>query len=165
VQSRFFADDVRDLVEGAPKVRFRAKIPDMEGSMRTQSQIEHEAVSGSSLPVLRLWPILAAIGLFASVMAVDGICSLLAIRSMGRATLATTPWKILYFGHTGMLLGSLIWIAILSRGHFHQFGFKAPAHGRYVRVALLFGVGFGIVMTVADYWHNLAVKVPPDDGP
>jgi hypothetical protein len=91
--------------------------------------------SDSSLPALRLWPVLAAIGLFASVMAVDGICSLLAIRTMGGAASATTPWKILYFGHTGMLMGSLIWIAILSGGHLRQFGFKAPAHGRYVRVA------------------------------
>jgi hypothetical protein len=92
--------------------------------------------SDSSPPTLRLWPILAAIGIFVSVMAVEGICNLLVIRSMGRATFATAPWKILYFGHTGMLVGSLAWIAILSCGHFRQFGFKAPANRRYVRAPI-----------------------------
>ena len=132
----------------------------LAGQFRGSSMSEMQ--SDSSLPALRLWPILAAIGIFVSVMAVDGICSLVAIRSMGQATFATTPWKILYFAHTGMLVGSLVWIAFLSRGHFRQFGFKAPANSRYVRVALLFGVGIGIVMTIADYWHNLVVKAPPE---
>lgn len=120
------------------------------------------ASEGSSVPRLRLWPIIAAVGLFLCVILVDGACNFMAVRYMGRATLAATPWKILIFGHAGMLAASLAWIALLGRGHFREFGFKLPPDGRYLRVALLFGVGFGIVMTVADYWHNLAVKVPPE---
>jgi len=151
-----FATPVRTNSQQCMDRALRSLAGQFQGSSMSAMQ------SDSSLPALRLWPILAAIGIFVSVMAVDGICSLVAIRSMGQATFATTPWKILYFAHTGMLVGSLVWIAFLSRGHFRQFGFKAPANSRYVRVALLFGVGIGIVMTIADYWHNLVVKAPPE---
>lgn len=113
------------------------------------------------LPRVAPVPILAAIGLFLSVMLVDGLFSAFAIRMMGPDTFAVTPWKILYFAHTGMLLASLGWIAFLSRGELRRFGFRAPVTGKYIPIALIFGVGFGLVMTAADYWHNLAAKVPP----
>jgi membrane protease YdiL (CAAX protease family) len=118
--------------------------------------------TGSSLHPRRLWTILAAVGMFLSALIVDGACSALAIRHFGPATFATMPWKVLYFGHTGMLLTSLAWIAFLSRGHFREFGFKVAAARRYIWFAFLFGVGFGIVMTIADYWRNLATKLPPE---
>lgn len=107
-----------------------------------------------SLPRLRPWPVIAAIGIFASVMVLDGAGVSLGIRFFGKPIFAATPWKVLYFGHTGMLIGSLVWIRFLSRGQFSSFGFRAPKRG-YMRVALFFGVVFGVVMTFADYWHNL----------
>lgn len=94
-------------------------------------------------------------------MVLDGAGISLGIRFFGKPSFAATPWKVLYFGHTGMLIGSLVWIRFLSRGHFSNFGFRTPERG-YMRVALFFGVVFGVVMTVADYWHNLVVKVPPE---
>jgi CAAX protease family protein len=120
-----------------------------------------KTLNGTSLPPVAVLPILAAIGLFVSVMLIDGVFSAFAVRIMGRDTFAVTPWKVLYFAHTGMLVGSLAWIALLGRGDFSQFGFRAPAARRYIPIALVFGVGFGLVMTVADYWHNLALRVPP----
>lgn len=117
--------------------------------------------NGASLPRVAVLAILAAIGLFVSVMLIDGILSAFALRIMGRDTFTVTPWKILYFAHTGMLLGSLAWMALLGRGNFSQFGFRAPVARKYIPIALVFGVGFGIVMNVADYWHNLAVRIPP----
>jgi CAAX protease family protein len=117
----------------------------------------------SSLPPLKLWPIIAAVGLLVFALVVDGAVIAVAVHFIGRPTFTAMPWTVLYFGHTGMLLAALLCIALLGHGRFREFGFKAPADNLYIYAALLFGVLFGIVMTVADYAHNIIVHLPPEN--
>jgi len=123
--------------------------------------ISTEPSDRASRPV-RFVPILAAIGILLSALVVDSAIIVMALRFMGKATFASTPWKALYFGHTGMLLVALFWIGFLGRWRFREFGFKAPADHKYVWIAAVFGIFFGLVMTVVDYAHNIAMHMPPE---
>jgi len=116
-----------------------------------------------TLPPLKLWPIIAAFGLLVFVLMVDGAVIVVTLHFIGEPMFKAMPWTVLYFGHTGMLLASLVCIALLGHGRFREFGFRAPADHRYVHTALLFGVLFGIVMTVADYTHNIIAHRPPEN--
>jgi membrane protease YdiL (CAAX protease family) len=113
---------------------------------------------------VKRWPIIAAVGLLALALIVEVAFIGLASRfiSQSAPNLANMPWSVLYFGHTGVLLTALVCIALIGHGHFDVFGFKLPRNARYVWIALLFGIVFGLVMTVADYAHNLAAQVPPE---
>jgi|SRR5208282_1692863 len=118
-----------------------------------------------TLPPLKLWPIIAAVGLLVFVLMVDGAVIAVTLHFIGQPTFKAMPWTVLYFAHTGMLLATLLCIALLGHGRFREFGFKAPADNRYVHAALLFGVFFGIVMTAADYAHNIIAHLPPENLP
>ncbi len=93
---------------------------------------------------------------------VDGAVNTVAVHFIGRPRFTAMPWTVFYFGHTGMLLATLICIALIGHGRFREFGFKAPSVNGYVYAALLFGVLFGIVMTAADYAHNIIAHLPPE---
>lgn len=123
--------------------------------------ISTEPSDRTSRPV-RSVPILAAIGILLSALIVDGAIIVVAVHFMGNATFASTPWKALYFGHTGMLLVALLWIGFLGGWRFREFGFKAPADNKYVWIAAVFGVCFALIMTAADYANNIAMHTPPD---
>lgn len=101
--------------------------------------------SARELRPVKLWPILAAVGILLSALIVDSVIVAFAIHFMGKTTFNSMPWKILYFGHTGMLLVAVLWIGILSGWRFREFGFKAPADRRYVWFAWVFGVFFGLI--------------------
>ncbi len=116
-----------------------------------------------SLPALKLWPIIAAVGLLVFVLMVDGAVIVVTLHFIGLPTFEAMPWTVFYFGHTGILLAALLGIALLGHGRFRDFGFKAPANNRYVHAALFFGVLFGIVMTAADYTHNIIAHLPPEN--
>jgi membrane protease YdiL (CAAX protease family) len=116
-----------------------------------------------SLPPLKLWPIIAAVGLLVFALMVDGAVIVVTLHFIGQTTFKAMPWTVLYFGHTGVLLAALLCIVLLGHGRFREFGFKAPADNRYVHTALLFGVLFGMVMTAADYSHNIIAHLPPDN--
>ncbi len=107
-------------------------------------------------------PILAAIGILLSALIVDGAIVVMAVHFMGKATFDSTPWKALYFGHTGMLLVALLWIGFLGGWRFREFGFKAPADHKYVWIGAVFGIFFALVMTAVDYAHNIAMQMPPE---
>ena len=115
----------------------------------------------SSLPRLKLWPIFASVGLLFFALIVDGAVNALALHFIGQTKFTAMPWTVFYFGHTGMLLATLLCIALLGHGRFREFGFKASADNRYVHAALVFGVLSGVVMTAVDYAHNLVARLPP----
>jgi membrane protease YdiL (CAAX protease family) len=116
-----------------------------------------------SLPPLKLWPIIAAVGLLVFVLMVDGAVIVVTLHFIGEPMFKAMPWTVLYFGHTGILLAALLCIALLGHGRFREFGFKAPADNRYVHTALFFGVLFGIMMTAADQTHNIIAYLPPEN--
>jgi uncharacterized protein len=122
-------------------------------------------LSRTAMPTVRVWPIMASIALLAVTLIVEALSVTLALRFTGQPApdeFRTIPWIIRYFGHTVVLLATLLCIGILARGRYQEFGFKRPTSMRYVQIALLFGPLFGAVMTAADYWHNLVNGVPPE---
>jgi CAAX protease family protein len=75
----------------------------------------------------------------------------------------TLPW--LYAQHAGQLLIALIVIAVLKyRLLPADYGLHWPRGRTYLLPAVLWGVFFGVLMTVVDYWPNLMAHTRPDAG-
>jgi CAAX protease family protein len=75
----------------------------------------------------------------------------------------TLPW--LYAQHAGQLLIALIVIAILKyRLLPADYGLHRPRDKSYLLPAVLWGVFFGVLMTLVDYAPNLIAHTRPDAG-
>jgi membrane protease YdiL (CAAX protease family) len=109
---------------------------------------------------LRLWPILATIGLGLLVVVPSGYVFALLTQRMSRPD---TAWPLMA-NHAVMLLIALGLIAWLSRGNFTEYGLAWPKHRDYVSSALLWGAAFGLLMTVVDYFPQILRHVPPPDN-
>src|SRR5262245_63782212 len=86
-----------------------------------------------TLPSLKVWPIIATVGLL--LFAFMGLVVFIALPAHlifhARPTLETmSSMTYIYLGHTGMLLAALFWIALLNHGRFHEFGFNLPSYAR-----------------------------------
>jgi uncharacterized protein len=62
-------------------------------------------------------------------------------------------------------VAALIVIAILSKGHFADYGLRWPRGKSYVLAAILWGVFFGVLMTVVDFPSQLLSHTPPPGLP
>ena len=75
----------------------------------------------------------------------------------------TLPW--LYAQHAGQLLVSLVLIAVLKfRLLPTDYGLHWPQGKTYIGPAILWGLFFGILMTVVDYAPSLLAHTKPDPG-
>jgi len=74
----------------------------------------------------------------------------------------TLPW--LYMHHAFQLLLALIAIAILKRLVPADYGLHWPRGRTCIRAALLWGLFFGVLMTVVDYAPQLIARIKPDPG-
>lgn len=110
---------------------------------------------------LRVWPVLACIGLVIPSFFLSGLASHAAERFLGMERAMAMRWVPLYVGHAGMLIGALLTIAVLSRGRLGDYGLKVPAGRTYVTAALSWGAAFGVIMFVVDYSHQLAAHTAP----
>jgi uncharacterized protein len=110
---------------------------------------------------LKVWPILATVGLAVFPIFLSGATASLGTHVIGPKKAAENPWMVLYMGHTGLLIGALVCIALLSKGKFEKFGLRFPFSRTYAGVALVWGAVAGIAMTVVDYFPNLAHHIPP----
>ncbi len=77
-------------------------------------------------------------------------------------TTMSMPWTLYFPGHAGQLVGALLCMAVVGRGHFRKFGLRAPTGPSYIMPALAWGLAFGLIMTVVDYLPNLVGHRPPD---
>jgi len=109
---------------------------------------------------LRLWPILATIGLGLLVVLPSGyVFQFLLAQHMSTTE---TPW-LLMANHAVMLLIALALIAWFSRGDFPEYGLQWPRYRNYVRSALCCGAALGLLMTVVDYFPQILRHTPPPD--
>jgi uncharacterized protein len=106
---------------------------------------------------LRLWPILATIGLGLLVVLPSGYVFVLLTQHMSRTE---TVWLAMA-NHTVMLLIAVALMAWLGRGNFSEFGLEWPKHRHYIPSALLWGAAFGLLMTVVDYFPQILRHIPP----
>jgi uncharacterized protein len=101
---------------------------------------------------LRLWPILATIGLGLLVVLPSGyVFHVLLAQHMSRTE---TVWLGMA-NHAVMLLIAVALSAWFSRGNFSEYGLQWPKRRNYVRSALWRGAAFGLLMTVVDYFPQI----------
>jgi hypothetical protein len=74
----------------------------------------------------------------------------------------TLPW--LYSHHAFQLAFALVTIAILKRLRPFDAGLRWPPGPTYLGPAVLWGLAFGVIMTVADYGPDIAAMRAPDVG-
>lgn len=109
---------------------------------------------------LRLWPILATIGLDLLIIVPSGYIFLLLTRHMSSTE---TAWALMA-NHTVMLLIAIALIAWFSSGKFSEYGLEWPKHKHYVPSALLWGAALGLIMTLVDYLPQILRRIPPPDN-
>jgi uncharacterized protein len=74
----------------------------------------------------------------------------------------TLPW--LYMQHAVQCLFALLAIAVVKRYVPADYGLHWPRQKTYIRPAILWGVLFGVLMTLVDYAPELLAHRKPDPG-
>ena len=111
---------------------------------------------------LRVLPILTVAFLLFLALLADALSSSFGQRFFNASQMRSSPWMLYYVGHTGLLISTLILIYLMSRGHPGKFGLRLPVGTSYVPAALLWGLSFGLIMTLIDYLPNILHHAAPD---
>ncbi|HTZ69784.1 MAG TPA: CPBP family intramembrane glutamic endopeptidase [Acetobacteraceae bacterium] len=99
-------------------------------------------------------PILVTVALGVGIPYLAAFCALVSHRFLGTASPhALLPW--LYVQHGFQLLLALVAIAILRRFIPADYGLHWPREKTYIGPAILWGVAFGVLMTLVDYAPQL----------
>jgi len=137
------------------------------GSQTTSTSKTNAYLIGSEASVfsisglqLRLWPILATIGLGLLVVLPSGYVFFLLTQHTSKTETALP----VIANHAVMLLIAVALIAWFSRGNLSEYGLQWPKHRHYVPSALLWGAAFGLLMTVVDYFPQMLRHIPPPDN-
>jgi uncharacterized protein len=130
----------------------------------TSTSTTHAYLIGSEASVfsisglqLRLWPILATIGLGLLVVVPGSLVFLL-------LTEHTSSTEMAWLGITNHAVAVVIALALIawfSRGNFSEYGLQWPKHRHYVPAALLWGTAFGLLTTVVDFFPQILRRMPP----
>jgi membrane protease YdiL (CAAX protease family) len=113
---------------------------------------------------LRVWPILATIGLGLIVILPAGYVTALFTKGMRMQRAEAMPWIALFANHAVMLLIAFGLIAWLSKGRISEFGLQWPKGKSYALVGLAWGAFFGVLMTVVDYFPQILKHLPPPEN-
>jgi uncharacterized protein len=113
------------------------------------------AISGLQL---RLWPVVAAIGLALLVILPSGYVYALLTKDM---SMESRPWLAMLANHAVMLVIALALIVWFSKGHLSDYGLQWPKGKHYVAAALAWGAFFGLLMTALDYLPQILKHLPP----
>ena len=114
---------------------------------------------------LHVWPFLMVILLAVAAMAPGVLAIKLTSLFLTPGQLEAMPWLVGCASETGFVIGSLVCIAILSRGRFGEFGLKWPRRKTYLGTAFVWGIIFAALMIVVDYFPQLIARVPPPVAP
>jgi len=119
-------------------------------------------ISVSRLRV-RVWPMLATIGLGLLVLLPGGFVNGWVTERMGMDRSMAMPWLAHYIDHAVMLVIALVLAAWLSKGHVSEYGLQRPKSKSYVLAAIAWGAFFGVLMTLVDYLPQILVHTSPPD--
>lgn len=75
----------------------------------------------------------------------------------------TMPWISYYYGHVAQLAYALLAIAWLRKRHPADYGLHLPRGKSYLGPAIFWGLAFGVLMTLVDYWPQLLTLTRPQD--
>jgi uncharacterized protein len=107
---------------------------------------------------LRLWPVVATIGLALLVILPSGYVYLLLTKDM---SMESRPWLAMLVNHALMLMIALSLIAWFSKRHLSDYGLQWPKSKHYIVSALAWGAFFGLLMTALDYFPQILKHLPP----
>ena len=113
---------------------------------------------------LRVWPILATIGLGLAVILPSGYLTVLFTKGMGPRHTNDLPWVALFANHGLMLVIAVALIVWLSKGCLSEYGLQWPKQKSYLISALSWGAFFGLLMTVVDYFPQILKHLPPPEN-
>ena len=157
----------QETCAGREKTRY--KIDAIVNSQTTSAGTTNAYLIGSEASVfsisglqLRLWPILATIGLGLAVILPSGYVFALVTQHMGNRPSA--PWLALLANHAVMLVIALALIAWFSKRRISEYGLQWPKQEHYVLSALAWGAFFGVLMTVVDYFPQILKHAPPPEN-
>jgi len=112
---------------------------------------------------VRVWPILATIGLGLLVILPAGAVASLFLHRLGMDRSMAMPWLVHYVDHTVMLVIALLLSFWLSKRQISEYGLQWPRNKSYVVSAIAWGIFFGVLMTVMDYFPQILAHKPPED--
>ncbi len=112
---------------------------------------------------VRVWPMLATIGLGLLVLLPGGFVNGWVTERMGMDRSMAMPWLAHYIDHAVMLVIALVLAAWLSKGHVSEYGLQRPKSKSYVLAAIAWGAFFGVLMTLVDYLPQILVHTSPPD--
>lgn len=113
---------------------------------------------------LRVWPILATLGLGIVVVLPAAYVATVLTNGVGMQRVMAMPWLALFLNHAVMLVLAIGLIAWLSKGKLADYGLQWPKSKRYVASSLLWGAAFGVLMTVVDYFPQILRHLPPPEN-
>lgn len=113
---------------------------------------------------MRVWPILATIGLGLLVLLPAALVGNWVTQHVGMERSMAMPWLAGYVNHALMLVIALALIAWFSRGRASEYGLRWPKRERYALSALAWGAFFGVLMTVVDYLPQIIKRIPPPEN-
>ncbi|HEX9138326.1 MAG TPA: CPBP family intramembrane glutamic endopeptidase [Steroidobacteraceae bacterium] len=111
---------------------------------------------------IRIVPIVLTILLGLGLPILAGLMALGAARILPflpRGVQPQLPW--LYSQHAFQLLLALVAIAVIKRRVPADYGLHRPRGKTYVPEAILWGIAFGIIMTLVDYAPQILARVAP----
>jgi uncharacterized protein len=114
---------------------------------------------------LRFWPIVATIALGFLVILPSVLANSWTVRLMGMERIMAMPWIALYANHLVQLLVGLLLIGWLSKGRFGEYGLQWPKGKSYAMAAIAWGVFFGVLMIIVDYFPQILARTAPGDLP
>jgi membrane protease YdiL (CAAX protease family) len=110
---------------------------------------------------LRLVPILVTAALAVAMPYLAFFCALFASRLLHFGSPHGPMLWYLYLHHAFQLLFGLIGIAVVKKYVPADYGLHMPPGPTYFGAALLWGVAFGVIMTLSDYAPNLLAHTTP----
>jgi membrane protease YdiL (CAAX protease family) len=114
---------------------------------------------------LRALPIAQTFFVGLGLLAISGLTLQLIEHFLHPVERPEMPWISYYYGHIIQLAYALGTIYLLRRTYPGSYGLQWPEGKSYVGWAILWGVGFGLLMTLVDYWPQIFTQTAPKDNP
>jgi hypothetical protein len=110
---------------------------------------------------LKIWPIIVTIFLGLFIPLLGAVTVLVAQHFNMLVERPSMPWVNYYYQHIAQLIFTLLFVLFFKMFLRADYGFHRPAGKSYVPSAIVWGILFGVVMTVVDWWPQIAVHKPP----
>ena len=114
---------------------------------------------------LHAWPILLTILLGFGIPILAQLLVLIVQHFIPLPDRPANPWMEYYYDHAAQLVLALIAISVMKGFVKADYGLHAPRGDSYIAAAIFWGLLFGVVMTVVDFWPEISGRHAPSSPP